>query len=55
LVVETNANTDRIHDKAEQFEHYTGRHLRDELDRVTEAPPRDPHGQPIPLEKDEES
>lgn len=52
LVVEANAETDRIHDKAEKFEHFTGRHLRDELDRVTEAPGQDPHGKPIPLEKD---
>jgi manganese/zinc/iron transport system permease protein len=53
LVVETNAETDRIHDKAERFEHFTGRHLRDQLDRVTEAPDLDPHGKPIPLEKDD--
>ena len=50
LVVEANAEADRIHDKAERFEHFTGRHLRDELDRVTDAPGLDPHGKPIPGE-----
>ncbi|MGB7342925.1 MAG: metal ABC transporter permease [Pirellulaceae bacterium] len=51
LVVETSAETDRIHDKAERFEHFTDRPLRDRLDRVTDAPETDPHGRPIPGEK----
>ncbi len=51
LVSETSAQTDRIHDKAERFEHFTDRFLRDELDRVTDAPGIDPHGSPIPSEK----
>ena len=51
LVSETAAETDRIHDKAERFEHFTDRELRDRLDRVTDAPNRDPHGSPIPHEK----
>ncbi len=52
LVVEANAEAGSIHDKAEKFEHFTGRQLRDKLDKVTEAPGLDPHGKPIPLEKD---
>lgn len=51
LVVETGAETDRIHSHAERWEHFTDRPLRDELDRVTEAPDLDPHGSPIPPEK----
>lgn len=51
LVVETDAETDRIHDKAERFEHFTDRPLRDRLDRVTETPETDPHGSPIPGEE----
>ncbi|QDT09792.1 metal ABC transporter permease [Planctomycetes bacterium K23_9] len=51
LVVETSTETDRIHDKAERFEHFTDRPLRDRLDRVTDAPDTDPHGRPIPSEK----
>lgn len=51
LVSETAAETDRIHDKAERFEHFTDRELRDRLDRVTDTPNQDPHGSPIPHEK----
>jgi manganese/zinc/iron transport system permease protein len=51
LVVETGAETDRIHSHAERWEHFTDRPLRDELDRATEAPDIDPHGSPIPPEK----
>ncbi|KAA1261507.1 Manganese transport system membrane protein MntB [Rubripirellula obstinata] len=50
LVVETGAETNRIHSHAERWEHFTDRPLRDELDRVTEAPDIDPHGSPIPPE-----
>ncbi|TWT54082.1 Manganese transport system membrane protein MntB [Rubripirellula amarantea] len=52
LVVETSAEADRIHPQAEQFEHFTDRTLRDRLDDHTEAPTEDPHGSPIPHEKD---
>ena len=52
LVTETSAEADRIHDKAERFEHFTDRPLRDELNRVTDTPGIDPHGSPIPKEKD---
>ena len=55
LVVETGARTDRIHGQAEQFEHFTDRGLRDRLDDVTDAPTQDPHGSPIPNEKDSPS
>jgi manganese/zinc/iron transport system permease protein len=51
LVVETSTQADRIHDKAERFEHFTDRPLRDRLDRVTDAPATDPHGRPIPGEE----
>lgn len=50
LVTETSAESDRIHEKAERFEHFTDRMLRDELDRVTDTPDIDPHGSPIPRE-----
>lgn len=50
LVSETDAATDRIHDKAHQFEHFTERDLRDQLDRATDTPTTDPHGTPIPDE-----
>ena len=53
LVVETGAEADRIHPHAERWEHFTDRPLRDELDRVTEAPDIDPHGSPIPPEKND--
>jgi manganese/zinc/iron transport system permease protein len=54
LVSEASAETDRIHDKAERFEHFTDRVLRDELDRATAAPNLDPHGSPIPGETSED-
>lgn len=50
LVSEASAETDRIHDKAERFEHFTDKVLRDRLDRATETPDQDPHGSPIPRE-----
>ncbi|MEM9589575.1 MAG: iron dependent repressor, metal binding and dimerization domain protein, partial [Planctomycetota bacterium] len=50
LVVEASSADDRIHQQAEKFEHFTDRQLREQLDRVTEAPTRDPHGSPIPPE-----
>ncbi len=50
LVSEASAQTDRIHDKAERFEHFTDKVLRDRLNQATEAPDQDPHGSPIPSE-----
>lgn len=43
---------DRLHDKAEQLEHFTDRNLRDQLDSATDWPAIDPHGTPIPEEQD---
>lgn len=44
----------RLHDKAESFEHFTDRALREELDAATGKPNIDPHGAPIPVERSEE-
>ncbi len=44
---------DRLHDKAERFEHFTDRKLRDELSTATDAPSLDPHDKPIPAERTE--
>ncbi|MFG0262574.1 MAG: metal ABC transporter permease [Novipirellula sp. JB048] len=44
----------RLHEKAEQFEHFTDRQMRKELNRETDAPRLDPHGSPIPSESEEE-
>ncbi len=41
----------RLHGKAEQFEHFTDRQLREQLDREMHAPSHDPHGTAIPTEK----
>lgn len=41
---------DRLHAKAEQFEHFTDQQLRNQLDQQMEAPTTDPHGSPIPAE-----
>lgn len=43
--------TERLHDKAEQFEHFTNRSLREQLSHATNAPTIDPHGSPIPVEE----
>ena len=50
LFSETQTQANRIHAKAERFEHFTDRHLRDELDRATDETDIDPHGRPIPKE-----
>jgi len=50
LVTHAGIQTDRIHDKAEQFEHFTDKDLRKELDVATNAPEHDPHGSKIPNE-----
>lgn len=41
---------EKLHDKAEQLEHYTSRDLRDQLDIATDSPEIDPHGREIPAE-----
>jgi manganese/zinc/iron transport system permease protein len=50
LVDRAGSGTERIHDQAERFEHFTDRSLRDELAKETDAPAEDPHGRPIPDE-----
>ena len=52
LVTETGAGAHQIHDKAEKFEHFTDRPLRDRLTDVTDGPEQDPHGKPIPGENE---
>jgi len=42
--------SDRLHGLAERFEHFTGRELREQLDKEMDAPSHDPHGSVIPLE-----
>ncbi|MDA0660260.1 MAG: metal ABC transporter permease [Planctomycetota bacterium] len=51
LVSLAGGTVDRIHDKAEQLEHFTDRQLRERLDAETETPQIDPHGSHIPPEK----
>jgi len=51
LVSEVGLSSERIHDKAERFEHYTDRQLRDRLEREILTPHTDPHGSPIPPEE----
>jgi manganese/zinc/iron transport system permease protein len=50
LVTKAGLDTERIHDKAEQLEHFTDRQLRQQLHERTDAPVTDPHGSPIPPE-----
>ena len=50
LVSQLGLPTDRIHDKAELYEHYTSSQLRQDLSAETNAPEQDPHGSPIPPE-----
>ncbi|MCD0460873.1 metal ABC transporter permease [Roseiconus lacunae] len=50
LVDRAGRGTDRIHDQAERFEHFTDRELRERLSKQTDAPKEDPHGRPIPDE-----
>jgi len=51
LVEEAGVSAERIHDKAERFEHFTDPGLRQELSAATHAPQVDPHGSPIPQEQ----
>ena len=50
LVDRAGRDTDRIHDQAERFEHFTDRELREQLAEQTDGPTEDPHGRPIPDE-----
>jgi manganese/zinc/iron transport system permease protein len=52
LVSAAGLDSQRIHDKAEQFEHFTNPKLRAQLDSATNGPHVDPHGRPIPKERD---
>jgi len=49
LVTEVGMDTDRIHEQAERFEHFTSRRLHARLSDATRDPAIDPHGSPIPL------
>lgn len=53
LVSEAGVEADRIHDKAEMYEHFTDRQLRQRLSAETDAPVVDPHGRTIPDEHQE--
>lgn len=55
LVSHVGVEADRLHEKAERFEHFTDLTLREQLDEATSAPTTDPHGQPIPSERTEDS
>lgn len=48
LVTEAGVPESRIHDHAEQFEHFTGAGLNQRLSEQTDSPTIDPHGSPIP-------
>jgi len=50
LVSEAGVDAQRIHDKAERYEHFTDPSLRQELSAATHSPQIDPHGSPIPEE-----
>jgi manganese/zinc/iron transport system permease protein len=51
LVEEADQPADRTHPKAEQWEHFTDRELRQRLDESLSAPSVDPHGASIPPEQ----
>ncbi|MDA7978209.1 MAG: metal ABC transporter permease [Pirellulales bacterium] len=53
LVSQAGLDEDRIHDKAEKWEHVTDLELRRRLRDETNAPRIDPHGTPIPDERAE--
>ena len=53
LVSQVGVDADRIHEKAERYEHYTDPRLRQQLDEATSGPQIDPHGRPIPQEREQ--
>ena len=52
LVDQAGMASDRIHGQAERLEHFTTRDVRNKLERETEFPQSDPHGSPIPAERE---
>jgi manganese/zinc/iron transport system permease protein len=52
LASQVGVDTARIHHQAEQFEHYTDPGMRGRLDEATDGPRIDPHGTPIPAERE---
>jgi len=52
LVEQADRQSDRIHDKAETWEHVTDQSMRAELDRATSHSQTDPHGARIPPESE---
>jgi manganese/zinc/iron transport system permease protein len=54
LVEQAELDTSRIHDKAERWEHFTDRRLREELQSQTAGNEIDPHGSEIPPEREAE-
>ncbi len=51
LTVHAGVEADRIHGQAARLEHFTNPELRERLDAATDAPRVDPHGSPIPAER----
>ncbi len=52
LVTEADMDASRIHEKAEQFEHFTDAPMQRDLDAQTDHPALDPHGREIPRDED---
>ena len=52
LASHTAVDAAALHDKAEKFEHFTTRKLREQLSNATNAPEIDPHGSEIPHESE---
>lgn len=48
LVEHVDVASEKTHDKAERFEHFTDERLREQLEKATHSPSFDPHGKPIP-------
>jgi manganese/zinc/iron transport system permease protein len=48
LVDHVDVASEKTHDKAERFEHFTDAQLRRRLEEATRSPEVDPHGKPIP-------
>ncbi|TWU25370.1 Manganese transport system membrane protein MntB [Novipirellula galeiformis] len=54
LLSRASVNEERLHEKAEQFEHFTDRQMRTQLNDEMDAPIQDPHGSRIPSESEGE-
>lgn len=54
LVERAGVDQERIHDKAEEMEHFTDPDLRSRLDDETDRPSVDPHGTAIPVEESDD-